>query len=237
MGATILWDALVASCIMLQAQIRGFGVYTNCEVFNDILEHHFSDTENISDEGKLQMVRAVGCVAARPSTLTVRSAFARAAIKSLTHATLCFCRVAIVKNGSMYPTMELLLRHSIQYLHLRGKTAVSAPGILDNEGLLLKGMSMDGGLTDEERRVAMSIYVLACILDGDMGEGQMQLWAHMVSCHLWPFTQISFASSIVVIFASASPAANILMNVSCLCVRSVKRLVTSLCLTRSVSCG
>ena len=108
MGASILWDALVASCIMLQAQIRGFGVYTNCEVFNDILEHHFSDYRNISDEGKLQMVRAVGCVAARSSTLTVRSAFARAAIKSLTHATLCFCRVAIVKNGSMYPTMVFL---------------------------------------------------------------------------------------------------------------------------------
>lgn len=63
MGGTILWDALISSCIVLQAQIRGFGVYTNAEVFNDILEHHFEDYKQISDEGKLQMVRCIGCAA------------------------------------------------------------------------------------------------------------------------------------------------------------------------------
>ena len=49
--------------------------------------------------------------------------------------------VAIVKHGSMYPTMELLLRHTIQYLGLRGKKCVSMPGVLDNEvrSLLLAG--------------------------------------------------------------------------------------------------
>ena len=67
--------------------------------------------------------------------------------------------VAIVKNGCMvngnrhlilrpyssfltlqlhplppqYPTMELLLRHAIQYLGLRGKSVVANPGVLDNE--------------------------------------------------------------------------------------------------------
>ena len=61
MGATILWDALVSSCIMLQAQIRGFGVYTNAEVFNDVLEHNFDNYKEISEDGKLQIVRCVGC--------------------------------------------------------------------------------------------------------------------------------------------------------------------------------
>ena len=96
-------------------------------------------------------------------------------------------RVSIVKSGSMYPTMELLLRHSIQYLHLRGKSAVAEPGNLDNEVLLLDNLKKaeDGGvLTDEERRVAMSIYLLSCILDGDMGHQQMELWTRMVSAVL-----------------------------------------------------
>ena len=61
MGGTILWDALVSSCIMLQAQIRGFGVYTNAEVFNAILELKFGDYTAISEEGQLQIVRSIGC--------------------------------------------------------------------------------------------------------------------------------------------------------------------------------
>ena len=84
----------------------------------------------------------------------------------------------------MYPTMEMLLRHSIQYLHLRGKAAVSEPGNLDNEDLLLEYMKkqQDGGkLNDEERVVAMSAFLLACIMDGDMGATQMELWARLVS--------------------------------------------------------
>eukprot|EP01043_Picozoa_sp_COSAG02_P005034 COSAG02_NODE_134_length_34593_cov_43.594886_20_plen_531_part_00 len=60
MGGTILWDALVSSCIMLQAQIRGFGVYTNAELFNDILDHTFKDYHEISEQGQLQMVRCIG---------------------------------------------------------------------------------------------------------------------------------------------------------------------------------
>lgn len=93
-------------------------------------------------------------------------------------------RVSIVKNGCMYPTCELLLRHAIQYLHLRGKAAISNPGNLDNEDLLLDKMKKqeDGGeLSDEERRVALSIYVLSCIMDGDMSSAQMELFARLVS--------------------------------------------------------
>ena len=83
MGGTILWDALVSSCIMLQAQIRGFGVYTNCEVFNDILEEHFEDYTQISDEGKLQIVRSIGCAA-------VTDMFAKCCLTDDDHAE---CRV------------------------------------------------------------------------------------------------------------------------------------------------
>ena len=80
----------------------------------------------------------------------------------------------------MYPTMELLLRHSIGYLHLRGKSVVAEPGILDNEDLLIQNMK-PGVLSDEERRVALSIYLLSCIMDGEMGATQMELWERLVS--------------------------------------------------------
>lgn len=143
-GGTVIWDALVSSCIILQAQIRGFGVFVNAELFNEVMEHHFADPDNISDEGKVEIARGVG--------------------------------VAIVMNGSMYPTMELLLRHSIQYLKLKGKACVSEPGHLDNWKEFIAVMAPGGKLSDEERLVAMSIHLLACILDGDMGHSQMDHW-------------------------------------------------------------
>ena len=125
---------------------------------------------------------------------------------SLTRVRAFYCpSVAIVKNGSMYPTMELLLRHSIQYativsaalphancssaffsvrryLHLRGKKCVSEPGILDSQETFIEMMApqeSDKGLSDEERVVAMSVHLLACCLDGDFGHSQRDLWKEL----------------------------------------------------------
>lgn len=148
-GGTTAWDALIASCIVLQAQIRGFGVFTSVEVFNEIMDHHFKDADEISDEGKVEIARGIG--------------------------------VAIVKNGSMYPTMELLLRHAIQFLNLRGKQCVQTAGILDNQEELIATMAPGGKLSDAERSVALSVHLLASILDGDMGHAQMDLWEELCS--------------------------------------------------------
>ena len=81
--------------------------------------------------------------------------------------------VAIVKNGSMYPTMELLLRHAIQYLGLRGKSVIALPGTLDSEdGFIMDLQGIDPedpdtpGLTKEEQVVVLSIHLLALMLDG-----------------------------------------------------------------------
>ena len=109
--ATILWDGLIAAVIIMQAQIRGMGVFTSMELFNEVMDEHYKDASEISEFGKLQIARAIG--------------------------------VAIVKNGSMYPTMELLLRHAIQYLGLRGTVAVSEPGILDDEASFIAGISAE----------------------------------------------------------------------------------------------
>lgn len=56
-SATIMWDALIAHCILLQAQIRGFGIFTSCEVFNEIVDLYYKDENEISELGKIQIAR------------------------------------------------------------------------------------------------------------------------------------------------------------------------------------
>jgi Ca2+-binding EF-hand superfamily protein len=161
--ATIFWDGLIAHVIINQAQIRGFGVYTSIEVFNELMDTFFPDkdggVDSLSTFGKIQICRAVG--------------------------------VAIIKHGSMFPTMELLLRHSIQYLGMRGKRVVCEAGTLDNEYAFLHGLSPDKelsslgkdgkqksykGLTPDEVRAVLCVHLLAFILDGDLGASELTLW-------------------------------------------------------------
>ena len=71
--------------------------------------------ENMRDEFKIQIVRAIG--------------------------------VAIVKHGSMYPSMEILLRHAVQWLGMRSSKAVQKPGVLDSEQKFIEEMA---GLHDDE---------------------------------------------------------------------------------------
>jgi hypothetical protein len=132
---------LIAHVIVHQAEIRGIGVYTSVELFNEIVDLHFESAKDISPLGKIQIARAVG--------------------------------VAIVKQGSMYPTMELMLRHTIQYLGLRGKSVVAKPGVLDNEDdfiMDLGGIDPEDpdvvGLTKEEQVVVLSVHLSALMLDG-----------------------------------------------------------------------
>lgn len=140
-GGTVFWDALIAHVIVHQAEIRGIGVYTSVELFNEVLDLHFDSSRDISPLGKIQIARAIG--------------------------------VAIVKQGSMYPTMELLLRHAIQYLGLRGKAVVSMPGTLDSEdGFIMDLGGIDPedpdipGLSKEEQTVVLSVHLMALMLDG-----------------------------------------------------------------------
>merc|ERR1712072_309088 len=152
---TIFWDALIAHCIVLQASIRGMGVFTSCEVFNEVMDAHYKDASEISELGKLEIARSIG--------------------------------VAIVKNGSMYPTMELLLRHAIQYLGLRGKKCIAEPGVLDNEEEYLAKLGSDfdgtceeanekGETTKDDRECALSIILLAFLLTGSIGRKERQLF-------------------------------------------------------------
>jgi hypothetical protein len=154
-GGTVFWDALIAHVIVHQAEIRGIGVYTSVELFNEVLDLHFDSSRDISPLGKIQIARAIG--------------------------------VAIVKQGSMYPTMELLLRHAIQYLGLRGKAVVSMPGTLDSEdGFIMDLGGIDPedpdvpGLSKEEQTVVLSVHLMALMLDGNISKHEKDLWRAVV---------------------------------------------------------
>ena len=47
-AATVLWDGLVSHTIMSQAELRGFGIYTAVELFNEVMELHYPDVKTIS---------------------------------------------------------------------------------------------------------------------------------------------------------------------------------------------
>ena len=82
MAATALWDAMTCHCIMKDAELRAIGVTTSVEVFNDIVDRFLPMYEG------------------DPKTL---SKLARVQM-------LRAIGVAIAKHGSMFPTMEILLR-------------------------------------------------------------------------------------------------------------------------------
>jgi hypothetical protein len=104
MLATSMWDAMMCHTIMKNAEFRAFGVTTSVEVFNEIIDTFIPSYE---DDPK-----------SLPNHVKVQI--------------LRAIGVAIVKHGSMFPTMELLLRHAVNYLDMRKSKAVTHSGIIDS---------------------------------------------------------------------------------------------------------
>jgi hypothetical protein len=105
MLATAMWDCLMCHVIMKNAEIRAFGVTTGVEVFNEIIDTYCPSYESI------------------PASLSQQ---AKVQI-------LRAIGIAIVKKGSLFPTMEILLRHAVNYLGMKKSKAVTGAGIIDNE--------------------------------------------------------------------------------------------------------
>jgi hypothetical protein len=59
--ATAFWDAMVAHLVMVEAKLRGNGVATSVEVFQDILYDLDVPLAEETDAFKMQLVRAIGC--------------------------------------------------------------------------------------------------------------------------------------------------------------------------------
>ena len=79
MPSDLFWNGMTAHIVIGQAQIRGVGVATAHEVFNEIMAYGDFKERSMNHIHKIQTARAIG--------------------------------VGIVKQGSLYPTMEVLLRH------------------------------------------------------------------------------------------------------------------------------
>jgi hypothetical protein len=73
--------------------------------------------------------------------------------------------VSIVQHGHMHPSMELLLRHAVQWLGMKASKAVQRPGELDSEEKFHADMVF---LTEDEMVAVLSIQVLTLVLDGDL---------------------------------------------------------------------
>lgn len=120
--STVTWDGYTCHSLMVQARIRGFGVYASVELFNDIMDEAYPENTNVaaamSSFAKIQVARAIG--------------------------------VAIVIHGSLHPSMELLLRHSLQFLGLVGTRVVAETGILDNRDAFLQDLFSEKPVLDTQ---------------------------------------------------------------------------------------
>lgn len=94
--------------------------------------------------------------------------------------------VAIVLEGSMHPTMELLLRHAIQYFGMKGKPVLVKPRELDSVPRFLSDMAK---LSSDEQLVVMCVHLLTMMLDGEMDEpvsksvALIRMKCHSSRCH------------------------------------------------------
>jgi hypothetical protein len=77
----------------------------------------------------------------------------------------------------MFPTMELLLRHAVNYLDMKKSPAVASSGVLDNEEDMLKDFDK---LTLAESRAVLCTHMLCYVLDGSIGSNETSLWGKML---------------------------------------------------------
>eukprot|EP01043_Picozoa_sp_COSAG02_P042681 COSAG02_NODE_3647_length_6427_cov_24.716182_2_plen_616_part_00 len=178
--STVVWDAYTCHSVMVQARIRGFGVYASVELFNDIMDTMYQDATNVAATvpffSKIQIARAIG--------------------------------VAIVVHGSLHPSMELLLRHSLQFLGLVGTRVVASPGILDDRNGFLDDLAENSSrgnpiyevpgdaskkmnswmlasrdpedavkvLSHADKTAVLCVHLLAFVLDGYLDPEELELW-------------------------------------------------------------
>jgi hypothetical protein len=130
--ATAVWNGFVAHVIMQEAQLRGLGIATGIEIFNDITVSE----EEISKLGKLQIVRAIG--------------------------------TNIMRSKDMYPTKEILLKHSVGAMALLKTKVVreGESGIVDDVEEFLEQTAILAKNNKKEAEMVLRVLVLVSVLDG-----------------------------------------------------------------------
>ena len=149
MLATGMWDTMMCHVIMKNAEIRAFGVTTSVEVFNDILDEYCPLYEK------------------QPESMSEKCKIQM----------LRAIGVAIVKHGSMFPTLEILLRHAVNYLGMKTSKAVTQGGIIDDELALVDDMDR---LTLCEQRAVLCVHMLCYVLGGEVSITELILWKKLL---------------------------------------------------------
>lgn len=134
---------------MKNAEIRAFGVTTSIECFNEIIDVYCPLYE------------------AQPDTMSDKCKV----------QILRAIGVAIVKHGSMFPTLEILLRHAVNYLGMKTSKAVTQGGIIDDELALLNNMDE---LTLQESRAVLCVHMLSYVLSGEVSITELALWKKLL---------------------------------------------------------
>lgn len=148
--AAMMWDAMLCHKIMKGAEVQAIGVTTSVEVFNEVMDTFCPMFED------------------DPSSLSEK---ARVQI-------LRAIGVAIVKHGSMFPTMELLLRHAVNYLDMKKHKAVTEGGIIDDEDGLMKDFA---NISLDEARTVLCVHMLCYVLDGSIGVTETSMWKALLA--------------------------------------------------------
>ena len=151
MLATALWDSMTCHAIMKGAELRAIGVSTGIEVFNDIMDTFCPNFE--ADRSSLSDLASVQLLRA--------------------------IGVGIVYHGSMFPTMQILLRHAVAYLNMQTHIAVSSSDEprIDSEEEFIRDFD---GLTLPETRAVLCVHMLTIVLDGSMSLSKLALWHHIL---------------------------------------------------------
>ena len=111
--ATVLWDGMTCHSIMKGAELRAIGVTTTVEVFNEIIDTFFPGYVAAPCALCLSVSLSLSVSLCLSHTLSVSLCLSTAVLSEKARLQLLRAiAIAIVKKGSMFPTMELLLRHS-----------------------------------------------------------------------------------------------------------------------------
>jgi len=142
------------------------GVATAPEVFNEVMERFERCEQHPQSAEAQEMGQRIKDGSAKPRKLSQLGQLQ--VVRAI--------GVAIVLEGSMHPTMELLLRHAIQYFGMKGKPLLSEPRNLDSVPRFLSDMAK---LSPDEQLVVMCIHLLTMMLDGEMDDPVRNMPTHL----------------------------------------------------------
>ena len=151
---------------MEEVELTAMGVATAPEVFNEVMERFERCEQHPQSAEAQEMGQRIKDGSAKPRKLSQLGQLQ--VVRAI--------GVAIVLEGSMHPTMELLLRHAIQYFGMKGKPLLSEPRNLDSVPRFLSDMAK---LSPDEQLVVMCIHLLTMMLDGVMDDPVRNMPTHL----------------------------------------------------------